>query len=145
MIPLERILEAARLIEPKINRTPLVHSPHLSALFGAEIHLKLENLQKTGAFKLRGAVNKMFSGRTRIGPLGVVAASAGNHAQGVALAASQAGIPAAIVMPEWASISKQTATRGFWRGGHNRRPKRGGEPGAGRGPGPGGPDLYPPL
>ncbi len=113
MIPLEQIMEAARLIGHKINRTPLVHSPYLSGLFGAEIYLKLENLQKTGAFKLRGAAVKMFSGRTGIKPLGVVAASAGNHAQGVALAASQAGIPAAIVMPEWASISKRSATRDF--------------------------------
>ena len=75
--------------------------------------MKLENFQKTGSFKVRGAANKILSSLDSIGSQGVVAASAGNHAQGVALAASQANVPATIVMPEWASITKQEATLGY--------------------------------
>ncbi|MBW2014196.1 MAG: threonine ammonia-lyase, partial [Deltaproteobacteria bacterium] len=78
-----------------------------------EIYLKLENLQKTGSFKIRGATYSILKNKDRIGDGGVVTASAGNHAQGVALAARQAFIPATIVMPEWASITKQEATRGY--------------------------------
>jgi threonine dehydratase len=112
-IPLERIREAAARIEETVIRTPLVYSPTLSETLGAEIHLKLENLQKTGSFKIRGATNKLRLRRDEIGPAGVVAASAGNHAQGVALAARNVGLPATVVMPEWASISKQEATRAY--------------------------------
>lgn len=101
------------MIRDKIIRTPLVYSPTLSQLFEAEIYLKLENLQKTGSFKIRGANYKLLKSLEDIGPSGVVAASAGNHAQGVALAAKQAGISATIIMPEWASISKQEATRSY--------------------------------
>ena len=82
-------------------------------MFGGRIYLKLENLQKTGSFKIRGATFKLSSRRKEIGAEGVIAASAGNHAQGVALASAQAGIPSTIVMPEWASISKQEATRRY--------------------------------
>ncbi len=101
------------MIKSKIMRTPLVHSPSLSRMFGGEIHLKLENLQKTGSFKIRGASYFIMANRKQIGSGGVVAASAGNHAQGVSLAARQARIPATIVMPEWASITKQEATRAY--------------------------------
>jgi len=80
---------------------------------GAEVYLKLECLQKGGSFKVRGATYKVQSRRGEIGPAGVVAASAGNHAQGVALAARDAGVPARIVMPRWVSISKQEATRRY--------------------------------
>lgn len=113
MLTIEEIRKAASLIEGNIIKTPLVHSPTLSSMFGGSIHLKLENFQKTGSFKVRGAANKILSSLDSIGPQGVVAASAGNHAQGVALAASQAGISATIVMPEWASITKQEATIGY--------------------------------
>ncbi len=113
MITLEKIKMAANLIKEIIAVTPLVHSPALSRRFKGEIFLKLENLQKTGSFKIRGAANKILSGIDKIGRAGVVAASAGNHAQGVALAAKKAGVPAAIVMPEWASITKQEATRAY--------------------------------
>ena len=82
-----------------------------SRTFGGDIYLKLENLQKTGSFKIRGAAYKLMKSMDHIAPGGVVAASAGNHAQGVALAAKEAGIPATIVMPEWVSITKQEATR----------------------------------
>jgi len=110
MIALEKVKKAANLIREIIVRTPLVYSPALSAPFKGEICLTLEHLQKTGSFKIRGAANSILSGIDKIGEAGVVTASAGNHAQGVALAAKKAGVPATIVMPEWASITKQEAT-----------------------------------
>ncbi|MEZ4525216.1 MAG: threonine ammonia-lyase [Desulfobacterales bacterium] len=113
MTSLKSVQEAAKIIRDTVIRTPLVYSPTFSRIFGAEIWLKLENLQRTGSFKLRGAAHKILRCRNQMGPEGVVAASAGNHAQGVALAARNAGLPATIVMPEWASISKQEATRGY--------------------------------
>lgn len=113
MISVEKVKHAAKMMKGRVIRTPLIYSPSLSEMFGGEIYLKLENLQKTGSFKIRGAMYYMLTNKDRIGPGGVVAASAGNHAQGVALAASQARIPATIIMPEWASISKQEATRGY--------------------------------
>jgi len=113
MIPLNNFQKAAEIIKDKIIRTPLVYSPTLSRMFGGKIYLKLENLQKTGSFKIRGASYKMQIMMKRIGSEGVVAASAGNHAQGVALAAAQAGVQSTIVMPEWVSISKQEATRSY--------------------------------
>jgi len=113
MISVEKVKHAAKMMKGKVIRTPLIYSPSLSEMFGGEIYLKLENLQKTGSFKIRGAMYYILTNKNKIGPGGVVAASAGNHAQGVALAASQARIPATIIMPEWASISKQEATRGY--------------------------------
>jgi len=106
-------MAAARALKDRIIRTPLVFSPTFSDMFGCSVYLKLENLQKTGSFKVRGAMNRIIAGRAAIGPGGVVAASAGNHAQGVALAARSAGVPATLIMPEWASISKQEATRSY--------------------------------
>lgn len=113
MISLPDIQEAARLLHGRIIRTPLVYSPSFSHLTGAKVYLKLENLQETGSFKLRGASYKILMQRNQIGSKGVVAASAGNHAQGVALAARRAGLDATIVMPVSASISKQEATRNY--------------------------------
>src|SRR5438067_8295050 len=107
-------VEAARKrIAGVVHRTPVTPSATFSERTGAEVVLKLENLQRTGSFKVRGAYNKVAllspSERAR----GVVAASAGNHAQGVALAARIAQVPATIVMPERASISKGEAVRGY--------------------------------
>lgn len=113
MISLNIIKSAAELIREKIIRTPLVYSPSLSRRFDANIFLKMENLQKTGSFKIRGATYKLLSVNKAGGVSSVVAASAGNHAQGVALAAKNAGLASTIVMPEWSSISKQEATRGY--------------------------------
>jgi threonine dehydratase len=113
MVPFDKIKKAAKLIKGIAVKTPLVHSPSLSRMFGGDIFLKLENLQKTGSFKIRGAAFRILSDINRLGPSGVVAASAGNHAQGVALAAKKAGISSVIVMPEWASITKQEATRAY--------------------------------
>lgn len=107
------IRKAADALKGKVLRTPLVYSSTFSRACGANVYLKLENLQETGSFKLRGATWKMLSNLDRIGPKGVVAASAGNHAQGVALAASRVNLPSTVVMPEWASISKQEATRAY--------------------------------
>ena len=113
MISVENVQQAAKMIKGKVIRTPLVYSPSLSKIFEGEIYLKLENLQTTGSFKIRGATYTILTHKDEIGHGGVVAASAGNHAQGVALAARRALIPATIVMPEWASITKQEATRGY--------------------------------
>jgi len=113
MISLSDIRTAAKVLEERIIRTPLILSPTLSKMTGAQIFLKLENLQKTGSFKSRGATYKIVTRLAGIGPHGVVAASAGNHAQGVAMAAKQVGLPATIVMPQWASLTKQEATRGY--------------------------------
>ena len=113
MIDIHTIRDAARVIEGSVSRTPMLHSPALSERFGGDVYLKLENLQRTGSFKIRGAMYRILSDRGGIAAAGVVAASAGNHAQGVALAARQANLPALIVMPEWVSISKQEATRAY--------------------------------
>ena len=113
MVSLDDIRNADQALHGRVLRTPLVHSPFFSKQTGGEVYLKLENLQRTGSFKLRGATYKIQSNMSRIGSRGVVAASAGNHAQGVALAARDAGVPATIVMPEWASITKQEATRAY--------------------------------
>ncbi|MBI4642814.1 MAG: threonine ammonia-lyase [Deltaproteobacteria bacterium] len=94
-------------------RTPLVYSRTLSRVSGLEVFLKLENLQTTGSFKLRGALNRLKLLKERGEGARVVAASAGNHAQGVAFAAASLQIPATIVMPQGASISKQMATRSY--------------------------------
>ncbi len=115
MVSADQIQKAADLIRPHIIDTPLIYAPSLSRMFDAEIFLKLENLQRTGSFKVRGASLKLIQGIAdhEITPSGVVAASAGNHAQGVAWASRIVGVPATIVMPQWASISKQEATRNY--------------------------------
>ncbi len=107
-------IEAAKeRIKGVVIHTPLIFSHSLSRLSGREIYLKLENLQTTGSFKLRGALNRLTLLKERGEGDRVVAASAGNHAQGVAYAAAQLGLAATIVMPEGASISKQMATQNF--------------------------------
>ena len=113
MVTLHDIQGAARVLDGVAIKTPLIFSTSFSRRAGAQVYLKLENLQKTGSFKFRGAYHKLSKIRPQVSPLGVVAASAGNHAQGVAHAAQLLGVPATIVMPEWASISKQLATRGY--------------------------------
>ena len=107
------IREAKAAFEGVIRPTPLVYSTSFSALFGADIYLKLENLQKTGSFKPRGAYNKIRSLSGEEKKRGVIAASSGNHAQGVAWAASFCGIKSTIVMPETAPITKRVATIGY--------------------------------
>lgn len=113
MVSFAEIQAAATLLKGRVIRTPLVYSPTFSALSGAEVYLKLETMQKAGSFKVRGAANRILSRLDGIGTGGVIAASAGNHAQGVAVAASMAGVPSTIVMPEWVSLAKQEATLGY--------------------------------
>ncbi|MCU4743266.1 threonine ammonia-lyase [Natronoglomus mannanivorans] len=96
-----------------VQRTPIEYSRSLSDLASAEIHLKMEHLQRTGSFKTRGAYNKLQDVAARDDITEVVAASAGNHAQGVALAAAKTGVPATIVMPTTAPQTKIDATRGY--------------------------------
>jgi threonine dehydratase len=109
----EEIETARSKIRKAILRTPMVYSDTISKLTGKEVFLKLENLQKTGSFKIRGAYYKLSQLTPSMRKLGVVAASAGNHAQGVAFASSLLGIRSTIVMPEGASLAKQMATRSY--------------------------------
>ncbi len=113
MIDLDRIREAAERIGDVALDTPLVHSRFLSDLTGADIWLKTENLQRTGSFKVRGATNRVQLLTPAERARGVIAASAGNHAQGVALAAQALGVPCTICMPIDASLTKVESTRGY--------------------------------
>ncbi len=103
---LDDIRAAARRLEGAIEKTPLVHSRTLSRLTGAEVFLKLENLQFTASFKERGALNKLLSLGEAERRRGVIAMSAGNHAQAVAYHAARLGIPATIVMPKGSPNTK---------------------------------------
>lgn len=111
MISLKDIRSAQRRLRGVIRPTPLVYSDLSSRATGLEVYLKLENLQKTGSFKIRGAYNKISRLTPKQLENGVIAASAGNHAQGVALAAATFGARCVVVMPEHCSISKYNATR----------------------------------
>jgi len=110
-VQLADIQNAADLLEGVIERTPVAHSRALSEILGTEVFLKCENLQRSGSFKVRGAYVRMAQLSNAEKALGVVAASAGNHAQGVALAASRLGIEARIYMPRGAALPKIAATR----------------------------------
>ncbi len=110
---LSDILAARERLGGLAQRTPLVYSRTLSRLSGGEVYLKLENLQTTGSFKLRGALNRLTLLKERGEGRRVVAASAGNHGQAVAFAAGVLGLEAVIVMPEGASLSKQLAAQGY--------------------------------
>ncbi|HEV2127123.1 MAG TPA: threo-3-hydroxy-L-aspartate ammonia-lyase [Thermomicrobiales bacterium] len=107
------IESAVQRIEGIVHRTPVLTSRHANETFGAAFFFKAEHLQRMGAFKFRGAVNALsrFSPEQR--RAGVVAFSSGNHAQAIALAARELGIPATIVMPEDAPQMKIAATRGY--------------------------------
>jgi len=104
---------AANKINPFIHQTPLLSSKTLSKLVGGEVRLKAENLQRAGAFKIRGALNKILSLTDQERSKGVVAFSSGNHAQGVALAAKLLNLQATIVMPEDAMELKVIATKAY--------------------------------
>jgi len=113
MLDLDAIYEARERVAETTRRTPQEYSYALSRTTGADVHPKLETFQRTGSFKLRGATNRIaaLSGTER--EAGVVTASAGNHAQGVALAATRIGVDSTIVMPKHAPISKVNATREY--------------------------------
>ena len=96
-----------------VLETPALPSSSFSRLIGSDVRLKAENLQRTGSFKIRGAMNAISLLDERPRTAGVVAASAGNHAQGVALAAAEHGVSATVFMPESAAIPKVAATRAY--------------------------------
>jgi threonine dehydratase len=112
-VGLKEIRSAREAIASSIDQTPLVISRSLSRRAGFPVYLKLENLQKTGSFKIRGAAHRLSLLTAAERRRGVIAASAGNHAQGVALAAKTLRTTSVIVMPEGASIAKQEATRSY--------------------------------
>jgi len=109
----EKVREAKERISPYIHETPVEYSTTFSRRSGSDVFLKLENFQKTGSFKVRGAFNKLLSMMPKDRSKGVIAVSAGNHAQGVAYASSTLGIKSTIIMPETAPISKYLATRSY--------------------------------
>ncbi len=113
MVSLEDVLAARERIRGNVSVTPCPLSEPFSELCGAQVHFKLENLQRTGSFKERGAANKLALLTPQERARGVVAASAGNHAQGVAYNARRLGIGCTIVMPETAPLAKVVATRKF--------------------------------
>jgi threonine dehydratase len=113
MLDRSDILAARERVRETSRHTPLEYSHTYSSMTGADVHLKLENAQRTGAFKIRGATNRIATLSAEEKDAGVVTASAGNHAQGVALAATRAGVDAKIVMPKHAPISKVKATRNY--------------------------------
>ncbi|MDQ0287357.1 threonine dehydratase [Desulfofundulus luciae] len=113
MISLEDIKKAGETLNSVVYKTGLVYNTTLSEMTGNHVYLKMENLQRTGSFKLRGAYNKIASLSEEEKKKGVVASSAGNHAQGVALAATIYGIRSTIVMPKHAPLSKVTSTRQY--------------------------------
>jgi threonine dehydratase len=104
---------AAQRLKGKLHRTPCWESTTFSRLCGLPVWLKYENLQRTGSYKIRGALNRILSMPEEARQRGVIAASAGNHAQGLAVAAQMAGVPATIVMPRQAPLAKVAATRGY--------------------------------
>ena len=110
MITLEDVEQAAERIAGRVVRTPLIPCHALSLLTGADVLLKLDNLQVTGAFKERGAANRLSMLSPEEHERGVIAMSAGNHAQAVARHASLLGIAATIVMPKFTPSTKVTRT-----------------------------------
>lgn len=113
MLELSDVLAARERVAETARRTPVEYSHTFSDMTGAEVHLKLETFQRTGSFKIRGATNRIAALSEAEKEQGVVTASAGNHAQGVALAATRIGVDSKIVMPEDAPIAKIKATRRY--------------------------------
>jgi threonine dehydratase len=121
IVPLDRFREARRFLDGQIDRTPILTSSTAARLLqrrgvrlgDGRLYAKAEHLQKTGAFKIRGALNTMATLTPEEREAGVITLSAGNHAQGVALAAHQAGVHAVVVMPAAAVRSKVDACRGY--------------------------------
>ncbi len=113
MLDLNTIKKAYERVSGVVHRTPFSYAPILSQISGYEVYLKKENLQRTGAFKLRGAFNKIATLVESGDKGGVVAASAGNHAQGVAFAAKHFSIDATIIMPESTPLTKVLGVKEF--------------------------------
>src|SRR5215510_136041 len=112
-LTLDQIEAAARRLDGRIHRTPVITSRSLDEATGHTVFFKCENLQRAGAFKIRGALNKVLALSSEERSRGVVAFSSGNHAQGVALAARTTGASAMILMPSDAPALKLAATRGY--------------------------------
>ena len=112
-IGIKDIYEARERIASIAHRTPLVRSTTFGAWSGCEVYIKAENLQKTGAFKIRGASNKIFSLAPEEGARGVVTASSGNHGQAVACAAALCGYKATVIMPEGGSKAKAASIKDY--------------------------------
>ncbi len=113
LVTADDIRAAHDVIDSRVRRTPMMHSVQLSDRLGFDLHLKLELFQKTGSFKVRGALNRVHALTAEEKKRGVVTMSAGNHAQGVAFAAREMGTHAVIVMPAKAVKSKVEATRNY--------------------------------
>src|ERR671933_74514 len=113
MLTLDLIRLAEARIRPLVHRTPVVTSRTFDEAAGRRVFFKCENFQRAGAFKMRGASNKIFSLNAEERRRGVAAFSSGNHAQAVALAAREAGTRAVIIMPQDAPKAKIEATRGY--------------------------------
>jgi len=113
MLGLAEVEAARERVAETVRHTPLEGSYTFSEMTGADVHLKLETFQRTGAFKIRGATNRIATLPEEDREAGVVTASAGNHAQGVALAASRMGVDSTVVMPEDAPIAKVNATQSY--------------------------------
>lgn len=113
MIQLSKIYRASEAIKGVVSRTPFAFAPELSRQSGHRVYLKKENLQRTGAYKLRGAYNKVASLSEEERNRGIIAASAGNHAQGVAYSAQQLGIKACIVMPDSTPLLKVSGVKSY--------------------------------
>lgn len=112
-VTLEDVKKAQETIKNIVKKTDILESTKLSSMTGANVYYKCENLQKTGSFKVRGACNKIANLTDEEKANGVIASSAGNHAQGVALGAKMNGIEATIVMPQTAPLAKVTATKSY--------------------------------
>src|SRR5439155_12617666 len=113
MISLDEIRAAAANLRGVAHRTPLQHSHTFSDWAGCDVSLKFENQQRTGSFKIRGAYTKLLSLSDAERAAGVIAPSAGNHAQAVAFAARLVGVSATVFMPGAASLAKVGATEGY--------------------------------
>ena len=111
MMTLEKFEEASELVKKVTNPTKLIYSEYLSAQTGAKVYLKPENMQHTGAYKIRGAYYKISTLSEEEKAKGLITASAGNHAQGVALAAARQGVKATIVMPTTTPLLKVNRTK----------------------------------
>ena len=113
MLTLEAFKSARSVLQAVLRPTPLIHSPYLSKSCGNSVYLKPENMQVTGAYKIRGAYYKISTLSQEEKERGLVTASAGNHAQGVAYAAQAAGVPATIVMPTTTPLVKVNNTKDY--------------------------------
>jgi len=113
MSHLEKLYEAQNQLKEVLLKTPLIYSPGFSEEYHNQVYIKPENLQKTGAFKIRGAFNKITHLTEEEKSKGLICSSAGNHAQGVAFAAKELGVKATIVMPKTTPLIKVEATKKY--------------------------------